>query len=141
MRLGRPIDFRFKEEIACTKGICDAGITRCLVAPDGKVVPCPAFKQINIDEVVMGNINEQTLANIWNDPKWSEFRNFNYTKLSEPCKSCSYLDRCQGGCKAQRLLKYADLYSGPDPYCECIMLKWELNRPCQKAPRKLLPAQ
>jgi pyrroloquinoline quinone biosynthesis protein E len=141
MRLGRPIDFSFKEETSCTKGKCDAGITRCLVTPDGKVVPCPAFKQIKLQEIVMGNINEKTLANIWNDPKWSTFRNFNYTKISEPCKSCSYLDRCQGGCKAQRLLKYTNLYSGPDPYCECTMLKWVLNRPCQEAPRKLLPAQ
>lgn len=117
IRVGRPIDFRHLFYPSITKPVCDAGISRCLIAPDGKVVPCPAFKQN--ERYIAGNVKNSSLVNIWNkSPIWREFRHFDYTQLDEPCRSCKYLCQCRGGCKAQRILEHrSDIYAAPDPSC------------------------
>ncbi len=139
IRLGRPIDFRFKLDPSCSKGKCDAGLSRCLVSSDGRVVPCPAFKQNTAKWTIMGNVNEKTLIDIWTDAvKWHPIRSFDHTKMGEPCKNCAYLDKCRGGCKAQRLLKNGNLYYGPDPCCEYSMLTWVLRPSTQATPARLL---
>lgn len=118
IRVGRPMDFRFVFDPSFVKSECDAGISRCLIAPDGKVVPCPAFKQNNNDRYVAGNVKDNSLVDIWNkSSKWRDFRHFDYSQLGEPCKSCEHLRQCRGGCRAQRFLKYNDMYVVPDPCC------------------------
>jgi len=116
IRAGRPIDFRHLFDPSIVKSVCDAGISRCLIAPDGGVVPCPAFKRN--ERYIAGNVRNNSLVNIWNkSPIWREFRHFDYTQLNEPCRSCKYLSQCRGGCKAQKILKYGDIYAAPDPSC------------------------
>jgi len=116
IRVGRPIDFRYLFDFSIVKPACDAGISRCLVGPDGKVIPCPAFKQNN--QCVAGNVKHTSLADVWNkSPIWQKFRRFDYTHIDEPCKGCDYLYQCRGGCNAQRILKYKDIYAAPDPSC------------------------
>ena len=122
VRVGRPIDFRHFFAPSIMKQMCDAGISRCLIAPDGRVVPCPAFKQTNpyirARMCVAGNVKDSSLINIWNkSPIWREFRNFDYTRIGEPCKSCEYLHLCRGGCKAHRILQHGNMYAAPDPSC------------------------
>ncbi len=141
-RIGRPIDFRFKLNPSCTKEKCDAGLSRCLIAADGRVVPCPAFKQSKAKWTTMGNVKEKTLIDIWTDAaKWHLIRSFDYTQICEPCKSCASLNKCRGGCKAQRLLKYGSLYCGPDPCCECSKLMLVLHPSAQANPARLLQVQ
>lgn len=116
IRVGRPINFCPLIDTSITKEECDAGITRCLISPEGNVVPCPAFKRY--ENYIAGNIKVSSLADIWRySPIWIYFRQFDYTKMNEPCGSCEHLDWCQGGCKAQRCLEYGDIYAAPDPHC------------------------
>jgi len=122
IRVGRPIDFRYLLDPSVVKSECNAGISRCLITPDGRVVPCPAFKQT--ERYVAGNVKFCSLVDIWNkSPIWKEFRHFEPSRINEPCKSCEYLHECRGGCIAQRILKYKEcdeykaIYAAPDPGC------------------------
>jgi radical SAM protein with 4Fe4S-binding SPASM domain len=117
IRVGRPVDFRFIIDPCETRTECDAGKSRCLISPDGKVVPCPAFKN-SAGKYVAGNIKESSLVNIWNESStWIDLRNFKCEQIGEPCNDCSLLKKCKGGCIAQKLLKYDDPFVGPDPCC------------------------
>lgn len=123
LRIGRPIDFRFLVDSSITKTICDAGISRCLIGPDGKVVPCPGFKQNS--QFIAGNIKNDSLIKIWHEsPIWQRLRKFDYTKIKEPCSSCKNLPYCRGGCIAQKALSSGgDVYSAPDPCCSFCYVK------------------
>ena len=116
IRVGRPINFCPLIDSSIAKEECDAGITRCLVSPEGNIVPCPAFKRQ--ENYIAGNVKVNTLADIWHhSPIWTYFRQFDYSKINEPCRSCEHLHWCQGGCKAQRILEYGDILAAPDPLC------------------------
>ena len=43
---------------------------------DGNVVPCT---QVSNNELVMGNVNENTLEEIWNGEKYKKFREMHVT--------------------------------------------------------------
>jgi radical SAM protein with 4Fe4S-binding SPASM domain len=125
VRVGRPIDFRHLFDLPMVESVCNAGISRCLINPDGTVVPCPAFKQNK--RYVAGNIKDNSLTTIWTEsPMWQELRHFDYMQISEPCKSCEYLHRCRGRCIAQRVLEFEDIYAAPDPNCFAPCLRLEL---------------
>ena len=94
---------------------CIAGKSLCLIRPNGDVVPCPAFKK-NIDYVA-GNIKEKTLINIWNNSEiFEKLRSLKYKNIAG-CRDCISLSKCQGGCTAQRVLTWGDVYRGCDPAC------------------------
>jgi len=117
LRVGRPVDFRFLFNRSVVKAPCDAGISRCLITPEGNVTPCPAFKRNR--QFIAGNIMKSSLLKIWTEsPIWRKFRFFRDDKVSDPCKSCEHFLLCKGGCVAQRTLAYSnDVYATPDPRC------------------------
>ena len=116
IRVGRPINFCPLIDPSITKEECNAGITRCLISPEGNVMPCPAFKRNG--DYIAGNVKVRSLADIWRySLTWRDFRQFDYEKMNEPCGSCEHLHWCQGGCKAQRILEYGNIYAAPDPHC------------------------
>lgn len=116
IRVGRPIDFRHLFDPSIVKSECDAGISRCLITPSGKVLPCPAFKQNK--QYVAGDVKNCSLRDIWEaSPIWGKLRHFDYKQIGDPCKTCEHLHQCRGGCIAQRILKYKDMYDAPDPVC------------------------
>jgi len=141
IRVGRPVDFRFLLGSSFAKSKCDAGLSRCLIAPDGKVVPCPAFKQNQ--QYIAGNVKSSSLVGIWNKSSvWQEFRHFEYTQMNEPCKSCEYLHQCRSGCPAQRFLRYKDIYAAPDPCCfKCAKPLAVVCPSNTKVQEQLLPVQ
>ena len=53
---------------------------------DGNVVPCT---QISNNELVLGNINENTLEEIWNSKKYKEFRKMHITGNFQKGHKCS----------------------------------------------------
>ena len=68
---------------------CEFPWTSVTIMADGNVVPCT---QISNNELVLGNINENTLEEIWNSKKYKEFRKMHLTgnfpkghKCSEKC--------------------------------------------------------
>jgi len=126
-RIGIPADFTFlidfidnhnvntKKEKACT-----GGKTKILVKADGLVQVCPAWKEL--DHLSAGNIYNQDIVEIWEKGNtYVKFREFLYTDLLEPCKSCIFVESCMGGCGAQRILnsnmKIDGLRTAPDPLC------------------------
>jgi len=115
-KIGCPLDFQFiyqRKEVAKP---CVSGIERCVIRPNGNVIPCPAFK--DSDQFVAGNVNTASFMDIWEKGKIFEtLRNFDYKKLKGFCKNCSFIDICRGRCHAQRIIKFGDIYSSPDPFC------------------------
>jgi len=133
IRLGHPINFLFlkgNEKLYDREKThyCRAGSDAPLILPNGDVIVCPAWK--NLQEFCLGNIYDQDFEEIWNSPNLVQLRNFiikEYTTIKEPCRSCEYLEDCRGKCIAQRLLaqrrKVKDLslnkllLFSPDPQC------------------------
>lgn len=115
-KAGCPLDFGFiysKAQSACP---CASGISRCVVRPNGNVIPCPAFKDCL--DFTAGNVNRDSLMDIWiKSAAFKRLRSFDYRKLGGICRTCSFLEVCRGRCHAQRYHFNGSLYKGPDPYC------------------------
>jgi radical SAM protein with 4Fe4S-binding SPASM domain len=115
-KIGCPLDFGFIFKKGRTAISCKSGISRCVVRPNGNVMPCPAFKDTT--ELIAGNVKEDSLINIWNTScVFKAFRKINDIKVGGACSSCSFWAICRGRCPAQRLHFYGKLDAGPDPYC------------------------
>lgn len=115
IRTGCPMNFcsLIDKTIAPVK--CKVGLSTLLINFDGKIIPCPAFKQIVDFE--LGNINKESLQTIWqNSHILAQLRKLDFKEI-EGCKNCHDLDYCQGRCVAQRFHKYGDIKVGPDPLC------------------------
>ena len=115
-KIGCPLDFGFIFKKGRSAIPCKAGISRCVIRPDGDVVPCPAFKDTK--ELIVGNVKQDSLINIWNTSAiFKALRKKECVKIKGACSSCSFWAICKGRCPAQRLLFYGAFDSGPDPYC------------------------
>ncbi len=94
---------------------CKAGLSTLLITSDGKIVPCPAFKQAQ--DFTIGNINRSTLSSLWHESdKLRQLRTFDFRQI-QGCNECKRLDVCQGRCMAQRFYATGSIYEGPDPLC------------------------
>ena len=76
---------------------CQAGRTVIAVSCNGDVRPCAH------NPYSYGNLLKEDLRNIWQ--QMSEWRSAKY--VPEECKDCSWLNRCNGGCRTS-----AKVYSG-----------------------------
>ena len=76
---------------------CQAGRTVIAVSCNGDVRPCAHNPN------AYGNLLEDDLRNIWQ--KMSDWRSSQY--IPEECKDCSWLHRCNGGCRTS-----AKVYNG-----------------------------
>lgn len=84
----------------------------------GDVAPCDGF--FNCPEMILGNVRNQTLKEIWNKSKIvKDVIKINPKDLKGICKKCIYRDYCAGGCRAYSYIKYKDL-TMPDPVCQDI---------------------
>jgi putative heme d1 biosynthesis radical SAM protein NirJ2 len=95
------IDMRF------TRG-CLAGLSYCIINPQGIVQPCAYMKE------EVGNVREQPFDEIWeNSPIFQKLRTQAYAK---PCGSCDYKDGC-GGCRARAAYYHDGDFMAADDYC------------------------
>jgi len=116
VRVGSHLDFCFFFKKDRIPGDCTAGISKCLVASSGDVIPCAVFK--GLPEFIAGNIKESRLYQIWKtSPVFKRLRNFNPNQMEGTCARCQFLKRCRARCPAQRYYEWTDLYMGPDWYC------------------------
>lgn len=76
---------------------CEYPWTSLTVMADGNVVPCT---QISNNEIVLGNVNENTLEEIWNSKKYKEFRKMHVTG-NFPAKH-----KCNHSCDQVKLYEY-----------------------------------
>ncbi|MEW6417220.1 MAG: radical SAM protein [Nitrospirota bacterium] len=115
IRAGCPINFFFLFDPIERPQKCKAGITEALVEPNGTVIPCAAFKGL---KYFAGNVKEKSFTEIWN---YSQVLSFLRALKDEPlngkCSSCYFGESCRGRCLAQRIIRYGDCHTGPDPIC------------------------
>ncbi len=120
VKVGSHLDFTFLLDGSTPKP-CMAGVTKCIVEANGKVLPCAVFKGMTNkgpNNSVAGNIRNDTLRNIWmTSPIFEKFRAFKPETLTGACRYCDYLSKCKGRCPAQRIYDHKDFYKGPDNYC------------------------
>ncbi|HEY6424977.1 MAG TPA: pyrroloquinoline quinone biosynthesis protein PqqE [Pseudonocardiaceae bacterium] len=89
------------------------GRRHLVVAPDGRVLPCPAAAQI----VGLGieNVREHSLGAIWRDSAaFTRFRGSGW--MAEPCRSCARKEVDFGGCRCQAFQLTGDA-ARADPVC------------------------
>ena len=76
---------------------CEFPWTSVTIMAEGNVVPCT---QISNNEIVLGNVNENSLEEIWNGKKYQELRNMHITgKFPKGHK-------CQAQCDQVKLYEY-----------------------------------
>ena len=86
---------------------CEAGNVLLGVRSDGRFAGC---------SFLPGEENIMELPKLWDSSaNLSRLRNWT-DRAPEPCRSCSYLDICKGGCRAVARFVAGDLYA-PDPEC------------------------
>lgn len=92
---------------------CPAARTLCFINANGDVYPCPYL----LDRTTLaGNVRENEFIDIWNNAKIFEtLRNFNVNTI-EPCYKCPLKSICQGGCRAESLIKYGNLENPVCPF-------------------------
>ena len=107
------------------KYIGGCGTSRCYLAiqPDGKVTPCVFIP------IVVGNIRERSLVEIWNTSPVLEALRTRDDNWGH-CGTCDYRYNC-GGCRARAYGYFNDI-KGPDPGCIYNQDYWEgLTSTCQ----------
>jgi pyrroloquinoline quinone biosynthesis protein E len=90
------------------------GRRHLVIAPDGRVLPCPAAAQI----VGLGieTVRERPLNEIWHhSPAFTRYRGYGW--MSEPCRSCPRKEIDFGGCRCQAFQLTGDA-SRADPVCQ-----------------------
>jgi len=118
IRTGSPYNFLMLN----AKPKCCAAIDRLVIAPDCRLYPCDAFKQVAAEEIVgtlnYSSLNEDGLPECWEKSPYLEaIREYLTTSFEEPCESCQLLDRCLSGCLAQKVVTFGNLEKRPDPDC------------------------
>lgn len=90
-------------------GNCAAAYTQIMIFSNGDISPCFAMK------MKCGNVRSDSIYDIWNNNV--VFKNFRDKSLIEgKCKSCQFLNRCGGGCRAVPYIKDNN-YLGEDSVC------------------------
>ena len=89
------------------------GRRHIVIAPDGRVLPCPAAAQIaGLD---IDNVRERSLDAIWHhSTAFTRFRGSGW--MPEPCRSCPRKEIDFGGCRCQAFQLTGDA-ARTDPVC------------------------
>jgi len=96
---------------------CGGGRLGVFVLADGRVIPCDLILTLLTDTEVLGNVNEASLADIWDGERMRAFRR---PRVDHPqCLQCSTLTVCGGGCRVRSWIATGDM-NRPDPLCRKI---------------------
>jgi len=100
---------------------CCAAIDRAIVAPDFRLYPCDAFKQVSAVGLAADEVSPLvfgSLAKCWaNSPLLNAVRDYLTSDFEPPCASCGRLGACLSGCLAQKVISAGDFRKLPDPMC------------------------
>lgn len=101
---------------------CMAAKDRLIIAPDLRVYPCDAFKQIKAEQLVevqhACSLENNSLLKCWEESTYlNTVRKFLEQEPNETCKLCSQYNKCLSGCLAQKYLENETLESRQDPAC------------------------
>ena len=87
---------------------------------DGEVAPCDGL--LSCKELVLGNVREKSLDEIWNHPLMKKLRKIKPEDIEGVCRKCKYLSFCMGGCRARAYLKYGN-FKASNPLCQSFYNK------------------
>lgn len=101
---------------------CMAAKDRLIIAPDLRIYPCDAFKQIEAERIVAVpyacSLKDCSLSECWEKSTYlNTVRKFLAQEPNETCKLCSQYSQCLSGCLAQKFLENETLESRRDPAC------------------------
>jgi pyrroloquinoline quinone biosynthesis protein E len=117
------------------------GSTHLTVAPDGKVLPCPAASAIRT--LSFATVREHSLGWIWHEsPAFNAYRGEDW--MQDPCRTCSRRTIDHGGCRCQAFILTGDARRA-DPVCHlspdhAIITAWRAraNQPQEPEEREAL---
>ena len=110
-----PSEF-YKMGTVLSPNMCQAGITHCAIDSKGIVYPC--IEAFGIPELEMGDINKESLSEIWESSKWSFFRGGWDLYELKNCYNCKRYMNCQlRRCRVQPLKTTNDKL-GTMPSCD-----------------------
>lgn len=117
VRVGAPFSpFLLSKNYKCT-----AGRRRMTIRYDGRVVPCEAMKFM-AEKFEDNDVRRHSLKDIWETSQIFQLaRKFQSLIQRTECNSCSFFNKCGGGCPVQRLLNGA--LEHVDPYCQTVTLR------------------
>lgn len=96
------------------------------IGPEGNVAPCMSMNDCE-DVLSLPNLKEVPLREILRD---SEFTKLCDTTVGEvrdrnpKCRTCQYMERCTGGCRAGALIDAKDYYGIETDACQFFELGW-----------------
>ena len=92
-------DKNLKSQSHYANQYCEYPWLSLTVMADGSVVPCT---QISNNELILGNVNENSLEEIWNGKKYDEFRKMHVTG------NFPKGHKCKEKCDMKKLYQYLD---------------------------------
>lgn len=104
-------------EISSAKNLCGVGFNQCYIKSNGDLSFCPVMSD---DKFIIGNILNQELDSLWQDPKWDVIRHATVDVIAG-CVECDSQSQCLGGCKAKAYNHYGQ-FTSPDPWA-CSQFK------------------
>lgn len=84
------------------------------VRPNGDVCYCPSL------DMVYGNLKEQSMTTILDNPEWLKVYDFQVNQLPQKCQECEFLRECGGGCRADSYYDTGDFYSYSEMICKLV---------------------
>lgn len=133
-------DATLAQYVGVRPGVCSM-LETCgdalVVEHNGDVYNCDHFVY---PEYKLGNIQEQSLAEIYNSPKRFQFGVNKRYNLPSECMRCQYYFACRGECPKHRFDKYPD-GSAKNSLCEGLRLYFEFTKPYMEVMRDLLLRQ
>ncbi|MDX9722105.1 MAG: radical SAM protein [Myxococcota bacterium] len=115
---------------------CRAGCQVIGIESNGNVKGCLSLPSAlnGVDRFVEGNLNENTLAEIWNKPgAFAYNREFTRDKLGGFCHDCEYAEICRGGCSWTTFAHTNDRTDNPYCYHRQLALKTQREKAQQAA--------
>ncbi|MGB2762272.1 MAG: radical SAM protein [Minisyncoccales bacterium] len=90
---------------------CEYKRNAIAIKPNGDVTICTAFTNL-----ALGNIRENSLAEIWYSDKTQKIKNLSIGEIEE-CKDCQYIAFCGTGCRRMALDKRNSLFAKDESAC------------------------
>lgn len=91
---------------------CVAGRAVVYITGEGDLYPCPSLM---FEAFKVGNVYEEGLARLLEDPRLHLVRRIPRAELAEPCRSCANV-ACSGGCRGAAYAATGDVRAAP-AYC------------------------
>lgn len=115
---------------------CGAFTQTMIIQPNGDLSLCERMP--DVPEMLFGNVRENALVELWNQPRIVEFFKKRDETPDPKCSKCAYLNGCQTGCFAIKYFRgmRGDALYLRDPRCIIDVEKSEKDTAAKEPPPK-----